>query len=173
MSEAVALRRVQEADRPELLALNNAHAVELSYAEADEFARLLEMAFLASTSGEVGAPGSLLLALDQDAPCDGPNFRWFKARYARFVYVDRIVVAASAPGRGLAERHYAQLFAMAGKAGHTRIVCEVNSDPPNPISDAFHAKLGFEQVGEQWLSDRDKTVRYLCRPLYSVVACAC
>jgi hypothetical protein len=42
------------------------------------------------------------LAFDQHARYDSPNFLWFGARYPRFVYVDRIVVAASA--RGLLSR---------------------------------------------------------------------
>lgn len=64
-------------------------------------------------------------------------------------------------GQGLAGRHYAALFEMARAAGQARIVCEVNSDPPNPLSDAFHGRLGFELVGEQRLADRGKSVRYL------------
>jgi uncharacterized protein len=41
----------------------------------------------------------------------------------------------------------------------------VNSDPPNPASDAFHAALGFEVVGEAAIHDGAKTVRYLARRL--------
>jgi predicted GNAT superfamily acetyltransferase len=48
----------------------------------------------------IGNIDAFLLALDQDADYDSPNFRWFSARYPRFVYVDRIVVASAARGRG-------------------------------------------------------------------------
>jgi predicted GNAT superfamily acetyltransferase len=41
------------------------------------------------------------------------------------------------------------------------VCCEVNSDPPNPLSDAFHAALGFREVGRAFLPDRGKSVRYL------------
>jgi predicted GNAT superfamily acetyltransferase len=37
--------------------------------------------------------------------------------------------------------------------------------PPNPASDAFHAALGFAEVGSARLFDGMKTVRYLARPL--------
>ena len=55
-------------------------------------------------------------------------------------------------------------------AGHERVVCEVNADPPNPVSDAFHAALGFAEVGSARLSgtplsSMGKTVRYFSRPL--------
>jgi predicted GNAT superfamily acetyltransferase len=38
---------------------------------------------------------------------------------------------------------YADLFKRAKQLGQTRIVCEVNSQPPNPLSDKFHAAQGF------------------------------
>ncbi len=68
-----------------LLALNNAHAVELSWLERDRLAHLVGEAFLARRIGEGEA---FLLAFDQDADYDSPNFLWFKARYRRFVCVD-------------------------------------------------------------------------------------
>lgn len=144
------------------LALNNAHAAELSWLTPQRLSALLAKAFLARAIGNVEA---LLIAFDQDAAYDSPNFLWFHARYPRFVYVDRIVVAAAARGRGHARRLYADLFAAAAKAGHERVVCEVNFDPPNPASDAFHAALGFENVGEAVIHDGAKTVRYFARPI--------
>jgi predicted GNAT superfamily acetyltransferase len=127
-----------------LLALNNAHAGELSWLEPERLEHLVQQAFLAR---RIGGLDAFLLAFDQDAGYDSPNFLWFRARYPRFVYVDRIVVAASARGRGYARQLYHDLFEHALRAGHERVVCEVNSTPPNPKSDAFHAALGFVEVG--------------------------
>lgn len=145
-----------------LLALNNAHAVELSWLEPERLAHLVAEAFLAR---RVGVADALLLTFDQDADYDSPNFLWFRARYPTFVYVDRVVVADSARGRGLAKGLYDDLFAAAEAAGHARIVCEVNSDPPNPASDAFHAALGFVPVGTAEIHGGKKTVTYLERRL--------
>jgi len=145
-----------------LLALNNAHAEELSFLTQERLVELLGEAFAARRIGTVDA---FLLAFDQDAAYDSPNFLWFRARYQRFVYVDRIVVGASARGRGLARRLYRDLFEAAAVAGHERIVCEVNSEPPNPASDAFHAALGFEKVGAAPIHGGSKTVNYLAREL--------
>jgi len=105
------------------------------------------------------------LAFDQDARYDSPNFLWFCARYPRFVYVDRIVVASSARGRGCARRLYRDLFEHAADAGYERVVCEVNSSPPNPASDAFHAALGFVETGTASVCDGSRTVRYLLHTL--------
>jgi uncharacterized protein len=141
-----------------LLALNNAHAQELSWLEAERLEYLVGEAFLARRIGDLDA---FLLAFDQDARYDSPNFIWFRARYPRFVYVDRIVVAPSARGRGCARRLYSDLFEHAVRAGHDRVVCEVNTIPPNAASDAFHTALGFVEVGSASVYDGSRTVRYL------------
>ncbi|TLU71721.1 GNAT family N-acetyltransferase [Lichenicoccus roseus] len=145
-----------------LLALNNAHAAELSLLSAAEFGRLLGQAFHAVRIGEADA---FLLAFDQAADYVSPNFRWFRERRRRFVYVDRVVVAAQARGRGLARLLYDDLFDRAAGMGHDRVVCEVNIDPPNPVSDALHDRLGFVEVGQAAIHDGRKTVRYLERLL--------
>jgi predicted GNAT superfamily acetyltransferase len=152
-----------------LLALNNEHAKELSWLTPERLTRLIGKAFLARRIGHVDA---FLLAFDQDADYDSPNFLWFRDRYPRFVYIDRIVVAASARGGGLARQLYSALFTEAARAGHSCVVCEVNSAPPNPGSDAFHAALGFVEVGTTIIHNGGKTVRYLMRKLGGQAALA-
>jgi hypothetical protein len=143
-----------------VLALNNAHATELSWLDHGRLAALLGRAFCAR---RIGAVEAFLLALDKRADHDSPNFLWFRARHPRFVYVDRVAVAPAARGRGHARRLYADLIRRAAGAGHDLIACEVNSDPPNPASDAFHAALGFAEVGAAAIHGGAKTVRYLAR----------
>jgi uncharacterized protein len=76
------------------------------------------------------------------------NFQWFKTRYPRFVYIDRVVVAAHARGKGIARSFYESLFDQSRAAGHDYIVCEINLAPANPGSLAFHKALGFVEVGQ-------------------------
>ncbi len=147
-----------------LLVLNNAYAAELSWLDLDRLRQLVSQAVFAKRIGLVDA---LLIALDQDGAYDSPNFQWFCARYRRFIYVDRVVVAASARGRGLARQLYRELFAAANAAKHSLVVCEVNADPPNPASDAFHASLGFRPVGSARLPGQMKSVTYLARTMTS------
>lgn len=143
-----------------LLALNNAHAVELSRLTPGRFDELIRRAFLARRIGNV----ALLMAFNQDADYDSPNFLWLRARFPRFVYVDGVVVAPEARGLGHARRPY-HLFEQTRHAGHEQVVCEVNVEPPNPASDAFHAALGFNEVGSAAIHNGRKTVRYLRRAL--------
>jgi len=158
----VALLPVSPAVEPAVLALNNAHAAELSWLDNDRLALLLRQAFHARRIGEVDG---FLLAFDESAAYDSPNYLWFRQRYRRFVYVDRVVVAPGARGRGYAGLLYADLFDRADRAGHDIVVCEVNRDPPNPASDAFHAAQGFAEVGRAAIHQGSKTVRYLVRPI--------
>lgn len=147
---------------PAVIALNNRHAEELSWLTPTELSHLVSQAFYARRIGELEA---FLIAFDQDAEYDSPNFLWFNARYPRFVYVDRIAVASEARGRGHARRLYEDLFKHAGNNGHDVVVCEVNSDPPNPASDAFHAALGFREVGQATIHGGKKAVRYFACPI--------
>ncbi len=146
----------------DLLALNNAHAQELSPLGPDRLIHLIREAFVAR---KIGHADAFILAFDQAANYDSPNFLWFRSRYERFVYVDRIVVAAAARRRGYARRLYDDVFEIAARAAHQHVVCEVNSDPPNPASDAVHAALGFVEVGSGTIHDGSKSVRYFDRRL--------
>ncbi len=58
---------------------------------------------------------------------------------------------------------YEDLLQHAQRAGFDLVVCEVNCVPSNPGSDAFHAALGFVEVGRADLIGRNEVVRYLAR----------
>jgi uncharacterized protein len=74
-------------------------------------------------------------------------------------------VAQAARGRGIARLLYEDLFTTAKLAGHDRVVCEVNIEPPNPASDAFHSAMGFVAVGEAAIHNGTKIVRYFEKAL--------
>lgn len=161
-SGTLPIEPIGAADEAAVLVLNNEHAAELSWLEPERLSSLLGEAFHTRRIGSVEA---FLITFDQDAVYDSPNFLWFRQRYPRFVYVDRVAVAASARGRGHARRLYEDLFARAMQAGHTLVTCEVNAEPPNPASDAFHAALGFREVGAAAIHGGAKTVRYFAKSL--------
>lgn len=156
------INEIAESDLAELLELNQAHVTELSHLTFDRLRQLVNQAFYA---GRPSGCMAFLLAFDQDADYDSPNFLWFRENYERFVYVDRIVISPAERGKGLARDLYEDLFKLARSANFSRIGCEVNSDPPNPGSDRFHEAMGFEVVGEARLEERGKSVRYLLKNL--------
>lgn len=160
------IRPLLDLDMAEALALNNAHAVELSAETPASWDELVSVAWAAWGIAEGdGRLAAFLIALDDAGRPRGPNHRWFQERCENFVYIDRVVTAEFARGRGLARQLYLTLIDAARRAGRASLVCEVNLDPPNPASLAFHAGLGFVPVGEAVLADRGKTVRYLERRL--------
>lgn len=145
-----------------ILALNNAHATELSWLDSGKLSAMIAQAFYARGIGDAEA---FPLAFDERAKYDSPNFLWFRERYRRFVYVDRLAVAPAARGCGHARRLYADLIGRAAASGQRVIACEVNREPPNPASDALHAALGFTEVGQALIDGGGKTVRYLACPV--------
>ncbi|MBZ9721551.1 GNAT family N-acetyltransferase [Mesorhizobium sp. M7A.F.Ca.US.006.04.2.1] len=161
-SSPAPIARVSAQDEAAILALNNEHAAELSWLEAERLAFLLGEAFYTRRIGDLEA---FIMTFDQDARYDSPNFLWFRERHERFVYVDRVVVAAHARGRGHARRLYQDLFGHVERAGHTLVTCEVNTAPPNPASDAFHAALGFVEAGDAVIHGGKKAVRYYARQI--------
>jgi len=145
-------------DATVMLSLNNAHAKETSSLDHASLTSLLDMAFYAR--GIDHGATAFLIALDHNASYGSPNFVWFKATRESFVYIDRVIVASSARGLGIARFLYDDLFVAAKQAGHDRVVCEVNIEPRNIASEAFHAAMGFDRVGQGSIHNGTKTVRY-------------
>jgi predicted GNAT superfamily acetyltransferase len=150
-------------DSAHVLRLNNAHAKETSELDEERLEALLGGAFYAR--GVNGGETAFLIALDHNSAYENPNFEWFTARRETFVYIDRVIVAQAARGRGIARLLYEDLFATAKLAGHDRVVCEVNIEPPNPASDAFHSAMGFVADGEAAIHNGTKIVRYFEKAL--------
>ncbi len=76
---------------------------------------------------------------------DSENYRWFAEQHETFLYLDRVVIHPDARRRGLGTRVYDALEARA--AAYGRLCLEVNLDPPNEPSLAFHAARGYAEVG--------------------------
>ena len=149
-------------DADAFLALNRESESLLSPLDAESVQTLIATAYCAWLTPERDA---MLIAMNERSNYGSPNFAWFLQRYDRFVYVDRIVVAESARGRGLARSLYERLMRQARVDGYPVVCAEIYYDPPNPASDAFHESMGFVEVGRAYLQDRDKSVRYLVRSL--------
>jgi uncharacterized protein len=140
-----------------ILALSAHNETETSGLSRKQLLTMLDRAYHWSTFGE--GKDAYIICFDQDADYDNDNFRWFKERYKHFVYVDRIVVANHARGKGLARHLYQDLIQRAASDEHQIIVCEINLEPPNPASHSFHANFGFVEVGQAQTAS-GKTVSY-------------
>ncbi len=162
----VLVRPLESADLPAVLAMNNAAVPAVPPADREELAALVTTASLAVVAeSEPGRPAGFLLAMDPGVDYASENYRWFSTRSDSFVYVDRIVVADGARGTGIGRALYDAVFARAREFERAEVTCEVNVRPANPESLAFHARLGFERLGEQETKGGAYRVALLAAPI--------
>ncbi len=155
---------VTEDDYSAILDANGTAIPHVNSLSRDALDDLAGQAFyFRAVRNEEGLMG-ILLALSQDAVYGSPNFNWFRERYTRFVYIDRIVVAASVRRGGIGRALYTDLERRAA-ASAPLLACEVNIDPPNPGSMAFHERFGFAEVGRQYTDGGIKLVRLMVKRL--------
>ncbi len=152
------LRAATPGDFAAILALNAESVALLSPLDAAGLAALHARAELHWVIERSGAVVAFLLALREGADYASPNYRWFAARYSRFLYVDRVVVSRALHGRGAGALLYERLFAHAAGTNAERVACEIDVEPPNARSQAFHARFGFREVGQQQVAEGTKRV---------------
>ena len=158
------IERTTAADYPEILALNESGLPHVNRISADDLAEFAAQSCYFRIAREDEKPAGFLLAFSQGASYHSPNFLWFRDRYPRFVYIDRVVVAPSRRREGIGCRLYADLEHAA--RAHARVLtCEVNLDPPNPGSFAFHERSGFCEVGRQHTDGGAKLVCLMSKDL--------
>ncbi|TFD84938.1 GNAT family N-acetyltransferase [Cryobacterium serini] len=153
------IRSLGRDDLPRLLALNNAAVPAVNELDAEALAALVEHSNLAIAVVDDDATDSVIgftILFIAGAEYASENYHWFSSRSTDFLYVDRIVVADGYRGQGLGQVLYDAIFGAARRLKLTEVFCEVNLEPPNPGSLAFHDRLGFTEVGQ--LSTKEDTV---------------
>lgn len=108
---------------------------------------LLRHAAYARVGTDPAGVTAFLLGLPPGIAYDSDNYRWFGARYRDFLYIDRIAVAERARGHGIGTSLYADIARVA-RGRYGCLLAEVNEEPSNPLSIAFHERSGFMRVGE-------------------------
>jgi predicted GNAT superfamily acetyltransferase len=152
------LRAMTHADWPAVLALNEASVSELSPLDEARLAFVLSCAHRALVAEERGETVAFALAMAPGSAYDSANYAWFAGYYERFLYLDRIAVDAAHRRRGIGALVYDEMEASAREFG--RMVCDVNLDPPNAPSLAFHGGRGYEEVGR--LKHPGRLVALMC-----------
>ena len=161
----VRIRDAQAGDFDAILALNEASVSLLSPLSPGRLAGLHAQAALHRVAEREGEVIGFLLAFREGADYDSLNYLWFAERYPQFLYVDRVVVADAARGQGVGALLYRDMFEFAAASGARLVTCEFDVDPPNPVSEQFHARFGFREVGRQWVADGRKQVSLQVAPV--------
>ena len=167
-NDRISPREVVEADLDEILSLNNDAVPAVNRLARADLARFAEQArsFLVvdspgATGNGPGIAGFLIGLHGPGVPYESANYAWFCERYDSFVYVDRIVIAASGRGAGVGSVLYTTFAERGRSAGAGVMLAEVNLRPRNERSLRFHARHGFVSVGTRETDGGAKRVTML------------
>jgi uncharacterized protein len=145
--QKIHIRELARRDHERVLELNQASVQELSPLDEQRLEHILALTHqslvAASDNGDVLA---FAIAIAPGTDYDSLNYTTLGEMFESFLYLDRIAVADSARRQGLGAALYDAMEAAAAPFG--RMVCDVNIEPRNDASLAFHAVRGYREVGE-------------------------
>ena len=147
---AFMIRQMTPSDFDAVLAINEANVPEVSSLDLERLAFLVGESAMALVVDVDGAVAGFCLVLGPGSRYESVNYRWFMDRYDDAMYLDRVAFGATFQGRGLGTALYSEVHdRVCAIDGMRRWTLEVNADPPNVPSLAFHAARGFVEVGQQ------------------------
>jgi predicted GNAT superfamily acetyltransferase len=156
--QSVAIRTAVPRDFETICALNLAEVQHTSAMDVARLAELNDISCYHKVASLGGIISAFLLAMCNGSPYKNENFEWFSKKYARFIYVDRVVVSSASRGQHLGSFLYEDLFRHARSNAIPLVTCEYNIVPPNEPSRLFHDKFGFKEQGTQWVANSTKRV---------------
>lgn len=147
------IREYTAADLAAVHAINQAEVPAVGDETIEALGRIGELSTIALVADDpdTGEIGGFCMVLEPGTPYESGNYRWFDERSDRFVYLDRIAIAPSFQRRGLGRRFYGEVERLAAERCPIaeQFALEVNLRPRNDTSLAFHAALGFVEVGQR------------------------
>jgi predicted GNAT superfamily acetyltransferase len=165
-SSTAVLRPLTPADHGRVVDLNNAAYPAVPNLDVPALGELLSHTSLAVVAVSGGSVVGFLLAVDPGAEYDSENYRYFEGRGIPSLYIDRVVIDHGFRGGGIGRTLYQAVFDKARADGRAEVTCEVNLQPPNPESLAFHERMGFRRVGEQDTKGGSFRVALLAAPVH-------
>ena len=151
---SIAIRDVREHELDSVLALNNAAGPAILPLDAARLRRFHADAEYFRVAEREGSLAGFLVGFGPDTDHDSGNYAWFRERYPRFLYIDRIVVASRRRGGGVGRAFYADVQSHA-ELRHPRLACEVFLDDGNDPALLFHGSFGFREVGQHVMPAAD------------------
>lgn len=162
----VMLRDYRPDDLPAVHAINQAEVPAVGSVTAEALGRLAELSLIALVAELDERVAGFCLVLPPGADYGSVNYRWFAERYDDFVYLDRVAISPDFQRRGVGRALYGEVerLAAARRPSAGQFLLEVNLRPRNDTSLAFHAELGFVEVGRQE-TDYGALVSMMAKPL--------
>jgi predicted GNAT superfamily acetyltransferase len=142
----VTLRPATAEDTDAIVRLNALEVPLVSAMDAERLSLLTHWADRLTVAEVDGRFAGFVMTFGPGTPYDSPNYRWFCDRFGdAFYYLDRVAVDPSMRRRGVAGAIYDEVESVGATYG--RLALEVNVDPPNEPSLAFHTRRGYVEVG--------------------------
>ena len=158
------LRPGTAADAAAVLALNNASVPHVNALSADTLAQIVAMSAHYTVAEDAEGILGFVICIPSGRSYWSDNYNWFGRRYDVFLYLDRVAVASRAQRRGVGRALYDDLHVRAAERW-PRIALEVNLRPSNPVSVAFHAAMGYGEVGVREYNDGANAVQMFLKEL--------
>lgn len=160
----VAIRDAAPTDEDFILALNAASTPAVGEMALQAYRDIAAQAYRVLIAEAGGEPAGFLILIRPGSSYPSDNYGWFENQFDRHLYIDRIAIDERAKGQGVGRALYDEALRLAEELGEERLTAEVNENPPNPQSMAFHEKLGFRHLLSR-MSGSGKVVAMLERPL--------
>jgi hypothetical protein len=134
-----------------VLEINEANVPAVGPATSEHLAHLVAESAVALVSDVDDTVAGFCIVFGAGADYDSVNYLWFMEHHPRSMYLDRVAFDERFVGRKLGSEMYAEVDRLIRRNHHgtTGLSLEVNIDPPNEPSLAFHRTLGFIEVGRQ------------------------
>jgi predicted GNAT superfamily acetyltransferase len=145
------LRDYRPDDLPRLHELNEGAYPGVASETIEKLGAIAEHSVIRVIAEIDGEIAGFCLVLAAGADYDSVNFVWFGERYDDFVYLDRVAVDPAFKRSGVGRAMYAEVERLLAERcpSATELTLEVNLEPRNDESLAFHHRLGFAEVGQQ------------------------
>ncbi|HBU74925.1 MAG: GNAT family N-acetyltransferase [Acidimicrobiaceae bacterium] len=145
---AIDIRSMTPDDFPWVIALNQQHVPAVSDAEGERFSYLFERSAIALTAWVDEVRAGFSLTMTHGLKYDSTNYQWFSDNYGNFIYLDRVVVDESFHRHGIGRALYLETERRGVKHVPDAEIfgLEVNVEPRNDVSLAFHQRLGFYEL---------------------------
>ncbi len=163
---SIAVRDVREHELDSVLALNNAAGPAILPLDAAKLRHFYDSAEYFRVAERDGNLAGFLVGFGSDADHDSSNFAWFRERFPKFFYIDRIVVASRRRGGGVGRALYADVQSYA-ELRCPQLACEVFLDHGADPALLFHGSFGFREVGQHVMPGVDVRSSMLMKELCS------
>ena len=140
-------RDINDNDFKEIIALNTKFESYLSPLDNSKLLFLIKESSFAKSIRVKQKLIGFLITIPPNSVYNSINYNWFNKKYNSFIYIDRVCISNEFQRHGLGQYFYDEVKSNF-KKNTKRMVCEVNIFPRNKISESFHMRYGFKEVGK-------------------------